>query len=113
VCPPDHRIFRSGCRTPARADEHDQADLHRSRRGCGLSPPVRRTRRPHRGAGRGIIVDYGADGEPVGVEVLAVRREGWHGRTQLYLRGLVEVSRSAARGGRIGLLLVGLPVHFV
>ena len=38
----------------------------------------------------GIIVDYGADGKPVGVEVLAVRRRVGTGEPNSYLRGLVE-----------------------
>ena len=40
--------------------------------------------------GEGILVDYAADGRPVGVEVLHVRRRVGTGDPHSYLRGLVE-----------------------
>jgi uncharacterized protein YuzE len=48
--------------------------------------PVARTEE----RGEGIIVDYGADGQPVGVEVLGVRRRVGTGDPHSYLRGLIE-----------------------
>ncbi len=40
--------------------------------------------------GQGIVVDYGADGRPVGVEILSVRQRVGAGEPHSYLRGLVE-----------------------
>jgi uncharacterized protein YuzE len=38
----------------------------------------------------GILVDYGADGRPVGIEVLSVRSRVGTGEAGSYLRGLAE-----------------------
>ncbi len=38
----------------------------------------------------GIVVDYAADGRPVGVEILSVRERVGTGEPYSYLRGLVE-----------------------
>ncbi|HEX2552387.1 MAG TPA: DUF2283 domain-containing protein [Microvirga sp.] len=40
--------------------------------------------------GEGIVVDYAADGRPVGVEVLHLRRRVGTGDPHSYLRGLLE-----------------------
>jgi uncharacterized protein YuzE len=51
-----------------------------------LGDPVARTEE----VGEGIIIDYGADGRPVGVEILSVRQRVGSGEAHSYLKGLVE-----------------------